>query len=147
MRNDKEKSLPKWTNRLFALIHKHWLYHAPSIHINIKASYSQKTWLVKAAPVFQEVYGGDDDGKKVWAGFGFDIGSFSREPGVWLKKQVVSSFCQECSEYPKLIVHGKFQGHPISLEVYLEPATETEPIELIDTIQHEIRNITKKEEE
>jgi hypothetical protein len=143
--NDKEKLFPKWIEKLFALIHKHWLYHAPCIHINITACYDQKIWHVKAAPVYQEVYGGDDDGKKVWAGFGFDLGSFGKESGVWLKKQFVYSFCQECSEYPKLIVLGKFQGHPISLEVYLEPVVETEPVEFIDTIQHEIRNIPKRD--
>ena len=28
-------------------------------------------WLFRAAPVFQEIFGGKDDGKTVWTGFEF----------------------------------------------------------------------------
>jgi len=142
------KPLPRWTEKLFALIHKHWQYHAPCVHINIQAffDHDNKAWQVKAAPVYQEVYGGDDDGKKVWAGFVFDVGDFSRETGVWVQEYAISSYCQECTQHPKLIARGKFQGHQFFLHVFLEPVAETEAVEMIDTIQQQIREMPDKED-
>jgi len=104
-------------------------------------------WQVKAAPVYQEVYGGDDDGKKVWAGFVFDIGDFSRETGVWVEEFAISSYCQECTEHPKLMARGKFQGHQFFLHIFLEPVAETEPVEVIDTIQQQIRDMPETDGE
>lgn len=142
------KPLPKWTEKLFALIYKHWQYHALCVHINIQAffDHEEKVWQVKAAPVFQEVYGGDEDGKKVWAGFIFDIGDFSRETGVWVEHFAIASYCQECSEHPKLMVRGKFRGHQFFLHIFLEPIAETDAVEVLDTLQHEIREMPDKEE-
>lgn len=141
MKNNNEKKAPKWINRLFDRIHKHWNYHAPCSHINMQAFWDDeyKAWQVKAAPVFQEVLGGPDDGKRVWAGFLFEMGEFSRTPGVWVQEQAVASFCNECTPYPKLMVKGKFEGHPFFLHIFLEPIAETDTVEIIDTLKQEIR--------
>ena len=149
MENNHSKPLPKWTKRLFFLIHRHWQYHSPCEHINIKAYFDveNKLWQIHAAPVYQEVYGGDDDGKKVWAGFLFDMGNFSRETGVWIQEYAVSSYCNECTEHPKIMARGKFQGHQIYFHIFLEPIAETEAVELIDTINFQIRDISPKDEQ
>jgi hypothetical protein len=139
------KPLPKWVERLFGIIHNCWQYHAPCSHINMQAWWDDQLetpcWQIKAAPVYQEVYGGDEDGKRVWAGFIFDVMDFSRAPGVWVQEQAVASYCQECTAYPKMMLRGKFQGHLFFLHVYLEPIEETETIEIIDTIKQEIRDM------
>lgn len=149
MENNHLKPLPKWTDKLFVLIHKHWQYHSPCEHINIKIFFDEekKLWQVHAAPVFQEVFGGDEDGKKVWAGFLFDIGGFSRETGVWTQEFAITSYCNECSDHPKMMLLGKFQGHQIYLNIFMEPIAETEVVEVIDTINCQIREISPKEEE
>lgn len=146
---DHSKKLPRWTKRLFALIYKHWQYHAPCLHINLQAyfDYENKVWQIKAAPVYQEVYGGDDDGKKVWAGFIFDIGDFSKENGVWIQEFAAASYCQECTEHPKLMAQGKFQGHNFHLHIFLEPVAESEAVEMIDTLQQEIRDMPQLDSE
>lgn len=137
-----DKPIPKWIERLFDLIHKHWQYHAPCSHVNMQAFQDEShMWQIKAAPVFQEVYGGDDDGKRVWAGFLFDTGDFSREEGVWIQEQAVASYCQECTEYPKLMLKGKFRGHQFMLHLFLEPIADTATVEMIDTIKQEIRDM------
>ena len=140
--NDRHnKKRPKWMEKLFFLVHKHWEYHAPCTHLNIQAYQENKTWHVKAAPVFQEIYGGDDDGKKVWAGFIFDMGDFNRESGVHIEEWAIASYCQECNEHPKLMGRGKFEGHPIYLHIFMEPVADTEPAEMLDTIKHQIRDM------
>jgi hypothetical protein len=141
------KPLPKWTEKFFFLIYQCWAYHAPCEHINIQAFFNQeeKHWEIKAAPVFQEIYGGDDDGKKIWAGFAFDLTAFSHCNGMWIMDQTILSRCSECSDYPELMIQGKFKGHRFVLQIFLEPVSD-EPVELVDTINHEIRDILIQEE-
>jgi hypothetical protein len=132
---------PKWITRLIDRIHANWQYHAPCNHIDVQAFWDEEygAWRVRAAPVFQEVLGGEDDGKKVWAGFVFEMGQFSRSPGVRVQEQAVASYCNECTPFPKLMAKGKFEGHPFLLHVYLEPIADSDTVEVIDTITKEIR--------
>ncbi len=142
MRGDKHPPRqPEWIARFTDCIHRHWQYHAPCSHVNLKALWDeqQTVWQVSAAPVFQEVLGGPYDGKKVWAGFVFEMGKFSRASGVSVQEQAVASYCNECTPYPKLTAKGTFEGHPFLLHLYLEPIADTETVEIIDTINKEIR--------
>lgn len=137
----KNNKTPKWMFRFFDTIYKCWQYHQPCTRINMQSSWDEDTkiWHIKAAPVFQEVYGGNDDGKRVWAGFIFDMGMFSRAEGVFLKEFAFSSYCNGCSEHPKMMAYGKFEGRSISLQIFLEPVADTETVELLDTINQKIR--------
>jgi len=140
---------PKWIARLIDCIHHHWHHHAPCSHVNVRAFWDEgeKAWRVSASPVFQEVLGGPDDGKKVWAGFLFEMGDFSWSPGVSIQEQVVASYCNECTPYPKVMAKGTFEGHPFLLHVYLEPIADTEIVEIIDTIKKEIREKVRMEDQ
>lgn len=144
--DSKHKPLPKWTERLFELIYEHWHYHSPCKHIDIQAFVDEETkiWQVIAAPVYQEVFGGDEDGKKVWSGFSFDVDSFVREHGVWMEGFMLSSYCQKCTKQPELMASGKFRGHQIYLSILLEPIAETNPVEVIDTLGKKIRDMPEK---
>lgn len=137
-----ERKMPKWMPLFYKTIHKHWQHHAPCEHINLMSEWSDETkcWHVNAAPVWQEILGGEDDGKRVWAGFLFDFGDFSRAEGVWVQEQAFMSVCSECTPYPKTMTKGKFRGHNFYLHLFLEPPQETEAVEVIDTIKKEIRN-------
>lgn len=146
----KSHKTPNWTQRLFETVFSCWSYHTPCKCINFQAWKDDElnVWQIKAAPVFQELYGGEDDGKKIWSGFLFDMGNFSKQPGVWIQEQAITSVCAECSNYPKLIAKGRFENHEIMLEVFLEPIVETEVKEIINTITNEIQeNINSDNEE
>jgi hypothetical protein len=148
MNEDSLEVLPRWVQKIIYLVHKNWNYHAPCLNINSRASFDkvQKVWQIEAAPVYQEVFGGNEDGKKVWAGFIFDIGDFSKENGVWVQEFAVASYCNECNEHPKLMIKGKYKGHRFLLNVFLEPVPTTKIAEIIDVIRHEIRNLPEEGE-
>lgn len=150
-RNQKmdEKPLPKWINKFFAIIYRHWSHHGPCEHINLQAYFDEQKdiWQINAAPVYQEVYGGDEDGKQVWTGFIFDTSNFGRENGVWIQDTAIVSFCDQCNPNPKIIIQGKFRGHQFNLDINLEPVAETTSVEVIDTIQQKIREIPDNESE
>jgi hypothetical protein len=99
----------------------------------------RKEWLITVAPVFQEVLGGEDDGKKVWTGFIFHGDLFCKADGVYVKHFAASSLCNLCSRHPRLMFRGKYRGHKIYLQVFLEPPDDTEAVEIVDTIKSEVR--------
>lgn len=138
---DDSKAPPKWTDQLFSLVHKNWQYHSPSVAINNKVEHdkAQNIWHLKAAPVYQEIYGGNEDGKKVWAGFVFDVGDFAKEDGIWVQDYAVASYCRDCTEHPKMMIKGKFKGHNFFLHIFLEPVPETGISEIVDVLKKEIR--------
>jgi hypothetical protein len=56
---------PPWLPRLTRLIKKSWASHGPSSGPHLSSAFDSDSgeWLIVAAPVFQEVLGGEDDGK------------------------------------------------------------------------------------
>lgn len=142
MNNDKPENLPKWILRLTSLIHKHWQHEGPCNSINFKTCYdsSCKSWQVCAAPAYQEIYGNEDDGKQVWTGFIFEAGKFSEESGLWIQDFAVASQSASCGPYPKLMFKGKFRGHNVFVNIFLEPDKSTSSVEVLDTIKREIRS-------
>jgi hypothetical protein len=137
----KEKKIPNWISQLYECVYRHWNHHSPCKHINLKTDWSRDTkcWHITAAPVYQEILGGEKDGEKVWAGFLFDMGDFSRDEGVWIQEQAFMSLCSECTEIPKIMVKGKFRGHNFYLHLLLEPPKDSEIVEVIDTLKKEVR--------
>jgi len=135
-----EGKRPKWHNKFCSLVESCWQSHGPSAHITFKWAYDDesKTWMILAAPVFQEVLGGEDDGKKVWTGFVFHSDKFQAEEGVYLSHFAAGSVCNECSPVPRMMLVGKFFGRNFYLQVYLEPVPESPVIEIIDTINQKI---------
>jgi hypothetical protein len=132
---------PKWVSKVIFLIHKNWHYHTPCKNINNKVFFDEyrNTWQIEMAPVYQEVYGGNEDGKKTWAGFIFDVFDFSRENGVWVQEYAIASYCKDCNENPKIMMKGKYRGRNFYLHILLEPSPETGISEIFDVIRHEVR--------
>lgn len=138
----KPDDLPKWVDKLTRLISRHWQHHGPCESINFMAHKSDdnQAWMIYAAPAYQEVYGGDQDGQQVWTGFIFEAGEFSRESGLWIQDFAVGSHCAACNSYPKMMFKGKFRGHNVFVNIMLEPDKESSTVEILDTIKHEIRH-------
>lgn len=133
--------LPKWVVKLTNLITRYWQHHGPCESINFKCTLTQEGnfWMVHAAPAYQEVFGGEQDGEQVWTGFIFEAGEFSRESGLWIQDFAVASHCSACESYPKIMFKGKFRGHNVMVYIMLEPDKNTSCVEILDTIKQEIR--------
>lgn len=103
-------------------------------------------WQIEAAPVYQEVLGGEDDGKKVWTGFEFDLSGFLTEQDVFALEYGAVSYCVECNATPILAIRGRYLGQPFVMKLHLEPIPESEPVEIIDTLKGEVRAIEENQE-
>jgi hypothetical protein len=139
--NQDSTNRPRWVRRLVKLIEKHWRHHGPcnSIHFDARYSPDSLAWEIEAAPAYQEILGGEQDGQQVWTGFIFEAGEFSKETGLWLQNFAVASQCAACCPCPKMMLKGKFRGHNVFVTIALEPQKGSEPAELLDTITREVR--------
>jgi hypothetical protein len=134
---------PPWFDRLALLIKRSWVHHGPCAGIQLSASFDNNSgeWLIVAAPVFQEVLGGEDDGKTVWTGFVFHAEMLMR--AMTVKTISAASVCNECNPTPSLVIRGRYRGHRLCLKVLLEPIPGSPVVELIDTLKHEIMDLPK----
>ena len=96
-------------------------------------------WQIGSAPVFQEVYGGTDDGKRVWSAFEFDILNFLAEPELVVEECGAMSFEEATNTRPFVVFVGTYKGQPFVFQLNLEPIPSTEPLEILDTIQDVVR--------
>jgi hypothetical protein len=126
-------------------VERHWQHHAPCGHLNWLVQEGAEGWEIEAAPVYQEVVGGEQDGMTVWSGFHFDLGGFLAERGVLTKGIVAASYCVECAETPSVEVRGTYFGRAFALRIHLEPVPGTPPVEVIDTIKQQVRDIQEKQ--
>ena len=106
---------PKWYKKFISLIESCWEHHGPCMHLHSRCAYDTEggEWCITVAPVFQEVLGGENDGKKVWTGFIFHNDIFFKADGVFVERFAASSLCHQCSPKPRLMFRGKYRGHKI----------------------------------
>ncbi len=137
-----EKS-PSWFDRFARLIERSWAHHGPCGGVHLSAAFNSDDgeWLIVAAPVFQEVLGGEDDGKTVWTGFVFHFEKLLR--AMVVESISAASVCNECNPTPTLVIRGRYRGHRLCLKVLLEPVPGSSVVEVIDTLMHEIRSVPK----
>jgi hypothetical protein len=133
------KERPSWFDRLARLIKRSWAHHGPCSNLHISAALDNDSgeWLILAAPVFQEVLGGEDDGKTVWTGFVFQTDKLLR--GIAVESISAASVCNECSPTPTLVIRGRYRRHRVCLKVLLEPVPGSPVVEVIDTLKCEIK--------
>ena len=123
-------------------VQNHWQHHGDCRHLNWSVfQRDDEVWQIEVAPIFQEVYGSEDDGKKVWTGFEFSLKDFLNEPGVDVEDFGAASFCIDCNPTPIIAVRGRYQGVPFVMKLHLEPVPNTDPVEIIDKIRNEVRAI------
>ena len=91
--------------------------------------------------MFQEVLGGEDDGKTVWTGFVFHTEKLLR--AMMVESISAASVCNECNPTPALVIRGRYRGHRLCLKVCLEPVPGSPVVEIIDTLRFEIRDLPK----
>jgi hypothetical protein len=134
---------PPWFDRFNRLIQRSWANHGPCGNLHVSTAFDNDSgeWVIVAAPVFQEVLGGEDDGKTVWTGFVFEADKLLR--AMTVESISAASVCNECSPTPALVIRGRYRGHRVRLKVLLEPVPGSPVAEIIDTLRFEIRDFPK----
>jgi len=134
---------PPWFHRFTRFIERSWVHHGPCSNLHVSSTFDADSgeWLIVAAPAFQEVLGGEDDGKTVWTGFVFHTEKLLRAMAV--ESISAASVCNECNPTPSLVIRGRYRGDRITLKVLLEPVPGSPVVELIDTLKGEIRDVPK----
>lgn len=132
---------PPWIDRFTRLINRSWASHGPcgGCHVSATFNTDNSEWVIVAAPVFQEVLGGEDDGKTVWTGFVFQAERLLR--AMTVKTVSAASICNECSPTPALVIRGRYRGHRVKLKILLQPVPGSAVVEIIDTLKCEIRRV------
>ena len=123
-------------------VERHWHYHSKCQ--NLSWAHIQRDdgiFEIEVAPVYQQVFGGRDDGKNIWVGFELHLSEFFGEPGVQVEEFGCVSYCESYSPTPAIPMRGKYLGLPFVLKLLLEPVPGSKPIEVVDTLRSEIRTI------
>lgn len=119
-----------------------WDYHTPCEQVHWTSEQQEDgTWHISASPVIQEIWGGAEDGKRVWSAFVVSLWGISQEAGVEFTNFYAISQRVDHSPTPFVEVTGEYFGEPFSLRVYLEPLPNSETRELVDTVRQEVRAI------
>lgn len=124
-------TVTEWLDSLMDAIAGCWEWHALGLRIGIRFHEphdSHDSWEVWAFPAVQEIVGGQDDGKRSWAVFNFDVSHFlERFEARHLSVHAATP------DYPsELVLGGRFGGAEALLHICLEPPPDAEPTELVD---------------
>ena len=120
------------------IIRSHWLYHTPGEEVHWSSLQQEDgMWLLEMSPVFQELAGGNNDGKKVWAEFEVDFNGLAHESSIAIQ------WCSVKSEGAASFVslNGEFFGEPFALRIHLKPMPDSEIREVVDVVGQEVRAI------
>ena len=129
------------------VVRDHWMNENLSKTVRYRADFIEDTWQVGIAPVFQQVWGGGQDGERTWAPFEFHIAALFREPGMRIEEYAMRSrYCCD-SPTPYFGVKGQYFGEPFVLRIHLEPLPTSPIVEVLDVIRNEIRLIENTEDE
>lgn len=139
---------PPWFDDLRHALEGNWTHHGPCSRISLTSLYDDETgdWRIVAAPVNQEVFGGDKDGLKVWTGFAFDASGMNGlfgMPGLAIQGIKARSRCVDCSLAPMIELRCKFGVEKVLLQILLEPLPDSPVAEVIDTISCCLREPTQ----
>lgn len=127
---------------LHRLVLKHWQHHGACEQVRWCVEHDPDTGTLQcqASPIFQQVFGGEHDGQKVWTGFLFDVTAFASEPEIEIESTTTASVCKSCSVFtPYTSVKGRLNGEPFALWICLGPQPFSPVMEIIDTLAEEVR--------
>lgn len=130
------------------VIRLRWDYHSPCEQVHWSNEQQEDgTWRISASPVFQEVWSGADDGKRVWSAFVVSLGGISQEPGMEFNNFYAIS--QRIGRFPTPLVEvtGEYFGVPFILDIHLKPIPHSEAKELLDPVRQEVRAIEEVDNE
>jgi hypothetical protein len=124
------------------LIGRHWDSHRTCRHQMWSATkLDDGVMQLSVAPIFQQILGGAEDGKLVWTGFSMRLHELFAEPSLEMTEVGFRSYCESCTLNPFIGISGNYKHRPFILTIHLEPVLDTDPIEVIDTINNQTRAI------
>ena len=125
-----------------------WSYHSPCEQVHwTSEQHEDGRWHITASPVYQEMWGGEDDGKRVWSGFDFELFGLSQESGMEFTNFGGMSRGAIYRPIPFLGVTGEYFGQPFVLHIHLEPIPHSGVKELLDMVLLEVRAIENRDNE
>ena len=127
------------------VVERHWQHHSMSLQIHWSATDADGVLTCEAAPVYQEVVGGNGDGSKVWAGYEVDLTALAAEPTIEIERITAESLCVMCNETPGISVRGRIHDQPFVLRLHQEPLPNSEPKERLDTQTNQVIPIEEKQ--
>lgn len=132
---------------LMQTVWHHWHYHSPCEQFFWQSEQADDgTWRNDAAPVYQEIFGGEKDGMQIWAGFEFDVVGLFIEPGFSIKDYGTLSKCPDHNPTPLIGIKGEYFGEPFVLRIHLEPIPDSPVREIVDVLRNEVREINVTDE-
>lgn len=140
-------SLPFDQDAFQKVVRIQWNYHALSEQVCWSSHLDEEgIWRCEITAVMQEIYSGEDDGKRVWSGFDFHLSGFFHEPGVEVLDFGAASRCNDDAPIPFVGIKGRYFGEPFVLKIGLEPLPDADIREFVDTVRKVVRPITTAED-
>jgi len=99
------------------------------------------TFCCSVAPVLQELFGGENDSKPLWAGFHFHLSGLFHEAGILMHDCRAESRCGDDSPTPFLELKGEYCGQLFVIRIYLEPLPDSDTREIVDLLRNAVRPI------
>ena len=128
-------------------VRSQWNYHSPCDQVAWQSELLENgTCRFDIAPVYQELWGGENDGKRVWTALDYDLAGLSREPGIEFDGFGGASKWEGHTKTAFLGISGNYFGEPFVLRIHLEPFPGSPTREVVDVLRHEIRAIEDESE-
>ena len=136
-------SLPFDEDAFQEVVRIQWNYHALSEQVCWRSMLDEEgIWRCEITAVMQEIYSGEDDGKRVWSGYDFHLSGFFHEPGVEVLDFGAASRCDD-APIPFVGIKGRYFGEPFVLKIGLEPLPNSDIREIVDTVQKVVRKAVR----
>jgi hypothetical protein len=123
-------------------VERHWHHRRRSNHIHwsCRLQPDEQGCFIETAPVIQEIYAGEHDGAVTFAAFMFDLDEFFKESGLVVETSYLTSLHVDDGTPPYFAIEGTYWNVPFILKMQLEPMSESEPVEVIDMLNEELRD-------
>ena len=139
-----KKRLPFNAARFQEMVESKWHYMKPGNRTHWRCTNVAGLWKAVIAPVFQEVYGGPDDGTVTWAKAEYALSFFDAEHGIEITvARVISQGGKE--PLPVIEVSGSCFSVLFELDIYLQPISGTSVRELVDLHKKRLKGIGNEE--
>lgn len=136
-------SLPFDQDAFQEVVRMQWNYHALSEQVCWSSHLDEEgIWQCEITAVMQEIFAGEEDGKKVWSGFDFHLSGLFHAPGVEVLDFGAASRCNDDAPIPFVGIKGRYFGEPFVLKIGLEPLPDADIREFVDTVRKVVRPFT-----
>ena len=128
------------------LVERHWHHRSVCGQVYWIAQWQTELELLRchAAPVLQEVFGGEDDGQIHWTAIWFEFDAFGCEPEIEIQAIKGTSVCIPCDFVtPFVAMRVELNGEPFELLIHLAPIPTSPPLEILDMLTGQVRPIEK----